>query len=88
MKQIIGLICLSLVGLGVAWVEHQMVLHVRSILILSAVVPVLGALSVTLFCAPEGYERADGFHIRPRGRRSGLACHARLFQRQVRREWT
>ncbi len=29
-----------------------------------------------------------GFHIVPRSRRSGLHRYARVFQRQVRREWT
>jgi hypothetical protein len=88
MKPIIGSICLSLFCLGVAWVEYQMLWHFRSILVLFAVASVLGALSVALFRAPEGYEQPDGFRIRPRDRRSGLARHARLFQRQVRREWT
>ena len=88
MKRIIGSICLALCCLGVAWVEYQMVLHVRSILVFFAVAPILCALSVALFRAPEGYEQPDGFHIRPRDRRSGLARHVRLFQRQVRREST
>jgi len=68
MKQIIGLICLSLVCLGVGWVEYQMVLHFRSALILIALAG-LGALSVALFRAPEGYERSDGFHVCPRAPR-------------------
>jgi hypothetical protein len=69
MKQIIGLICLSLVCLGIVWVEYQMILQFRSALILIALPAVLGALSVALFRAPEGYERSDGFHVCARRRR-------------------
>lgn len=81
MKQIIGLICLFLVCLGIAWVEYQMVLHFRSPLILIALVAVLGALSVALFRAPEGYERADGFHVCARDPRPRRARGVRLAQR-------
>jgi hypothetical protein len=81
MKQIIGLICLSLVCLGIAWVEYQMVLHFRSPLILIALVAVLGALSVALFRAPEGYERADGFHVCARDPRPRRDRGVRLAQR-------
>jgi hypothetical protein len=49
MKQIIGLICLSLVCLGIAWIEFQMVSHFRSALILIALPAVLGAMSIALF---------------------------------------
>jgi len=86
MKQIIGLICLSLVCLGIAWIEYQMVSHFRSALILIALPAVLGALSIALFRAPEGYERPDGFHVRLRDRRP--VRHSRLFQQRVRREST
>jgi hypothetical protein len=80
MKQIIGLICLSLVCLGIAWVEYQMVVHFRSALILIALVAVLGALSVALFRAPEGYERADGFHVCARDPRPRRVRGVRLAQ--------
>jgi hypothetical protein len=86
MKQIIRLICLSLVCLGIAWVEYQMVLHFRSTPILIALAAVVGALSVALIRAPEGYERSDGFHVRSRDRRP--VRRVPLSQRQVRREWT
>ena len=81
MKQIIGLICLFLVCLGIAWVEYQMVVHFRSALILIALVAVLGALSVALFRAPEGYERADGFHVCARDPRPRRDRGVRLAQR-------
>ena len=80
MKQIIGLICLSLVCLGIASVEYQMILHFRSALILIALA-VLGALSVALFRAPEGYERSDGFHVCARDPRRRRVRRVRLAQR-------
>jgi hypothetical protein len=87
MKQIIKLICLSLVCLGIAWVEYQMVLHFRSPVILIALAGVFGALSVALFRAPEGYERPDGFHVRRRDRRFSLIRHVRSFQPARAKEW-
>jgi len=81
MKQIIGLICLSLVCLGIAWVEYQMIVHFRSALILIALVVVLGALSVALFRAPEGYERADGFRVCARAARPRRVRDVGLAQR-------
>ena len=80
MKQIIGLICLSLVCLGIASVEYQMILHFRSAVILIALA-VLGALSVVLFRAPEGYERSDGFHVCPRAPRCRRVGGVRPAQR-------
>jgi hypothetical protein len=41
-----------------------------------------------LFCAPEGYEQADGFHVRAPNGGYGLVGRLRLLQRQVRREST
>jgi hypothetical protein len=86
MTQTIGLICLSLVCLGIVWIEYQMVSHFRSALILIALPAVLGALSIALFRAPEGYERPGGFHVRLRDRRPVRL--SRLFHQRVRREWT
>ena len=80
MKQIIGLICLSLVCLGIASVEYQMILHFRSALILIALAA-LGALSVALFRAQEGYERSDGFHVCARAPRRRRVCGVRLTRR-------
>jgi hypothetical protein len=87
MKQIIGSTCLAVCCLGVLWVEYQMVLHFRSILILFAVAPVLGALLIALFRAPEGYERPDGFHVRARPRRLSPISRVRLFQPARARGW-
>jgi len=78
---------LALCCLGVAWVEYRMVTRIGGVLILFAVALILGALSVALFCAPEGYERPDGFHVRTRDRRLGPIRRIRLFQPARARGW-
>lgn len=88
MKKIIRLVWLALFCVGAVWVEYEMALHFGSGLILFLIASLLAALSGALFCAPEGYERADGFHVRAPNGRSGLVSRLRLLQRQVRREWT
>jgi hypothetical protein len=88
MKRIMGLFCLALFCLGVAWVEYEMVLHFGSMLILFAVSPLFGVLLVALLRAPEGYERPDGFHVRARcRRRSSLIRRIRLIQPARARGW-
>jgi hypothetical protein len=87
MKQIMGLICLASFCLGVVWVEYEMVSHFGKMLILFAVAPVLGALLIALFRAPKGYERPDGFHVRPRDRRFSLIRHVRSVQSVRAQEW-
>jgi len=72
MKHIIGLLCLALFCLGAAWAEYEIFLQLGSLLMLLAVASLLAALLLALSRAPEGYERADGFHIRGHGRRSGV----------------
>ena len=88
MKKIMGLICLALFCVGAAWVEYEMMLHFGSAVIFFFAASALAALSGALVCAPEGYERADGFHVRASHRWYGFVRRVRLFQRQVRREWT
>jgi hypothetical protein len=88
MKQIAGLICLASLCASAVWVEYEMTWRFGGAFVLLAGASALAALSAALYRAPEGQEGADGFHIRPRSRRSGLRRHARLIQRQVRREWT
>ena len=61
MKKIMGSICLALFCLGVIGVEYEMALHFGSMLILFASVAFLGALLVTLFRAPEGYQSFVAF---------------------------
>jgi hypothetical protein len=87
MKQILGLICLALFCLGIAWAEYEMVLHFGSILMLFVVALCLGALLIALLRAPEGHERPGGFHVRGRDRRFSVIRHIRLFQPGRAREW-
>jgi hypothetical protein len=87
MKKTVVLICLALFCTGVVWVEYEIMAHFGSGLILFGVASALAALFGALVRAPEGYERADGFHVRRRDR-SGLARFVRLSQRRMRREWT
>jgi hypothetical protein len=87
MKQIIGLICLALFCLGVAWVEYEIVLQFGSVLIPFAVAPVFGVLLIALYRAPEGYERPDGFHVRRPGGRFSLIRRVRSFQPGRAQEW-
>ena len=88
MKKIMGLICLVLFCVGAAWVEYEMMLHFGSAVIFVFAASALAALAGALVCAPEGYEQADGFHVRAPNGRYGLVGRLRLVQRQVRREST
>jgi hypothetical protein len=81
MKKIIGSICLALFCLGVIGVECEMAYHFGSMLILFASVAFLGALLITLFRVPEGYEWFDGFHICPRDPGSRRVRGIRLSRR-------
>ena len=82
------LICLALLCVGAAWVGYEVTLYFGSAVILFFAAFPLAALSGALFCAPEGYEQADGFHVRAPNGRCGLVGRLRLLQRQVRREST
>lgn len=86
MKNIMRLACLALFCVGAAWVGYEITLYFGSAVIFFFAVFALAAPSGALFCAPEGYERADGFHVRAPTGRSGFI--SRLLQQQVRREWT
>ncbi len=88
MKKIMRLTCLTLFCLGAAWAGLEITLHFGSAVIFFFAAFALGAPSGALFCAPEGYERADGFHVRTPKGQCGLVWRLRLFQRQVRRQWT
>src|SRR5204863_2739799 len=65
-----GSICLALSCLGVTGLEYQIASHFGTTFIFFASVAFLGALLVTLFRAPEGYQSFDGFHVCPRDPRS------------------
>jgi len=79
-RRIIGSICLGSFCAGAVWLEFEIILYFGSALSLSTVVFALAALSTAKYRAPEGDEQADGFHVRPRDRRSGLLRHLRLVR--------
>ena len=81
MKKVLGSINLALFCLGVIGVEYEMALHFGSMLILFGSVAFLGALLITLFRAPVGYEWFVGFHIFPRYPGSRRVRSIRLFRR-------
>jgi hypothetical protein len=88
MKNIAGIICLASFCAGTIWVEYEAISRFGGAFILIAGASALAVLSGALFRAPEGYEGANGLHVRPGNRRFGHTRHVRLSQRQVRREWT
>ena len=88
MKNIAGIICLASFCAGTIWVEYEAISRFGGAFILIAGASALAVLSAALFRAPEGYEDANGLHVRPGNRRLGHGRHVRLSQRQVRREWT
>jgi hypothetical protein len=79
-KRIMGSVCLASFCAVAVWLEFGMMLYFGTALTLFTVAFALAALSTALYGAPEGYERADGFYIRPRDRRSGLVRHVQLSQ--------
>jgi hypothetical protein len=81
MKRIMGSICLALSCIAVIGIEYEMALQFGSMLILFASLVFLGALLVTLFRAPDGYQWFDGFHISPREPRSRRIRGIRLSRR-------
>ena len=88
MKIIAGIICLASFCVGTIWVEYETISRFGGAFILIAGASALAVLSGALFHAPEGYEGANGLHVRPGNRRLGHTRHVRLSQRRVRREWT
>ena len=88
MKNMAGIICLASFCAGTVWVEYEAISRFGGAFILIAGASALAVVSGALFRAPEGYEGANGLHVRPANRRFGHTRHVRLSQRQVRREWT
>ena len=87
MKNITRLTCLGLFCVGAASVGYEITLHFGSAVV-SFSPRLLWPRHQARCCArPEGYERADGFHVRAPNGRWGLIGRRRLFQRQW-REWT
>ena len=88
MKNVAGIICLASFCAGTIWVEYEAISRFGGAFILIAGASALAVLSGALFRAPEGYEDANGLHVRPGNRRFGHTHRVRPSQRQVRRKWT
>jgi hypothetical protein len=87
-KKIAGLIGFASFCAGTVWIEYEAISRFGGAFILIAGASAFAVLSGALFRAPQGYEGANGLHVRPGNRRFGPARHIRLSQQQVRREWT
>jgi hypothetical protein len=88
MKATAALMCLGSLYAGAFWVAYQTALLVGVGCFFFAGGFALTLLAAALCRAPEGRERVDGFHIRPRKRPSGFVPAVRPTQRQMRRGWT
>ncbi len=88
MKATAALMCVGSLYAGAFWVAYQTALLLGVGCFLFAGGSALTLLAAALCRAPEGHERADGFHIRPRKRPSGFVPAVRPAQRQMRRGWT
>ena len=88
MKATAALMCVGSLYAGAFWVAYQTALLLGVGCFLVAGASALTLLAAALCRAPEGHERSDGFHIRPRKRPSGFVPAVRPAQRQMRRGWT
>ena len=80
MKRIAGLICLGSFCAGALWIEYQTTVLLGAGCSLFVAGSAFTFLAVALYRAPEGHERHDGFHVRPRDRRPSLVRHSRFSQ--------
>jgi len=88
MKATAALMCVGSLYAGAFWVAYQTALLLGVGCFLFAGGSALTLLAAALYRAPEGHERADGFHIRSRKRPSRFVPAVRPTQRQMRRGWT
>jgi hypothetical protein len=88
MKATAALMCVGSLYAGALWVAYQTALLLGTGCFLFAGGSALTLLAAALCRAPEGHERVDGFHIRPRKRPSGFVPAVRPTQRRMRRGWT
>ena len=65
-KEIAGWIVLASCCAGTVFLEYQMLLLCGAAFFVSAAACAVAIISSALYLAPEGDERADGLHIRPR----------------------
>jgi hypothetical protein len=80
MKHTAGLMCLGSLYAGALCIEYQTALLLGTGCFLFAAGSALALLAAALYRAPEGHERADGFHVRPRNRRASPVRHIRFSQ--------
>ena len=80
MKRTAGLMCLGSFYAGALWIEYQTAVLLGAGCFLLVGVSGLAVMAVALRRAPEGYERPDGFHVRPRNRRASLIPQIRFSQ--------
>lgn len=78
MKNLAGLICLASFCAGTVWVEYQAISRFGGVFILIAAASALAVLIGALFRSPEGYEGANGLHVRTGNRRFSSSRHVRL----------
>ena len=88
MKKIAGIICLASVCAGVILVEYEATSRFGGAFILTIAGSALALLASALCRAPEGYEGANGLHLRTRNRPSGPRRRVRFSPGQLRRKWT
>lgn len=87
MRTTAALTCVGSLYAGALWMEYQTAMFLGIGCLLVAGASGLGLLAAALWRAPEGGERTDGFHVRPRNGRSRFVPALRP-QRQIRRGWT
>lgn len=80
MKATAALMCVGSLYAGSLWIEYQTALLLGTGCFLFAAGSALILLAAALYRAPEGHERRDGFHVRPRDRRPSLVRHSRFSQ--------
>ena len=80
MKATAALMCVGSLYAGALWVAYQTALLLGVGCFLFAVGSAFILLAAALYRAPEGHERRDGFHVRPRDRRPSLVRHIRFSQ--------
>jgi hypothetical protein len=73
---------------GILLAEYEILQRFGGSFVVFAAVCALATIAGTLYLAPIGHERADGFHLRPRKEPSAFLSAIRPSQRQMRRGWT
>jgi len=88
MKRLQGYLYWGSLWAGMLLVEYEVLPRVGAVFVMCSSACVLAALAGALYRAPEGNERADGLHLRPKKRPSGFISAVRSSHRQVRQGWT